>query len=475
MKGFDAARTRKPAWLLAIGVTLALTVGMVYLRVAAYPHRIVPLAYALPLLVGLWHRDRVLLWAMAICFMVVAAAEVIWLIPDGFFDDSFQQFLFTTMQWLNIVVPAGVVHLILIYRQRLEQGNESLATANEELEASNEELAAREEEISRQNEELQSQTEELEQQAEEELRQSRERLAWVLDTTGVGLWLNELPLDRLNWDSRTRELFFIPPGVEPTIELFWDRLHPDDREPTRLAVEAALRDRTLYAIDHRAINPKTGEVRWIRSAGQGIYVGDGHATRFDGINYDITERKQAEEERLRLLDVVAQEKDQLSALVNSITDEIWFVDTEGGVTLTNPSVAREFGLSLPDATDVKQLAESLEVLRQDRNPRPVEEAPPLRALRGEVVRNLEETVRTPATGELRHRQVSSSPVRDAKGNIIGSVSVVRDITEQKRREERIAKLTRLYAVLSRANEAIVRASRCGSSALGGVPDCRRDR
>ena len=253
------------------------------------------------------------------------------------------------------------------------------------------------------------------------------------------------------------QLFFIPPGVEPTIELFWDRLHPDDREPTRLAVEAALRDRTLYAIDHRAINPKTGEVRWIRSAGQGIYVGDGHATRFDGINYDITERKQAEEERLRLLDVVAQEKDQLSALVNSITDEIWFVDTEGGVTLTNPSVAREFGLSLPDATDVKQLAESLEVLRQDRNPRPVEEAPPLRALRGEVVRNLEETVRTPATGELRHRQVSSSPVRDAKGNIIGSVSVVRDITEQKRREERIAKLTRLYAVLSRANEAIVRA------------------
>jgi PAS domain S-box-containing protein len=50
-------------------------------------------------------------------------------------------------------------------------------------------------------------------------------------------------------------------------------------------------------------------------------------------------------------------------------------------------------------------------------------------------RKQEEIIRTPATGELRHRQVSSAPVRDMTGNIIGSVSVVRDITDQKRAEE----------------------------------------
>ena len=76
----------------------------------------------------------------------------------------------------------------------------------------------------------------------------------------------------------------------------------------------------------------------------------------------------------------------------------------------------------------------LEVLRADGSPRPFEEAPPLRALEGEVVKNLDEIVRTPASGELRDRQVSSAPVRDSKGCIIGAVSVVRDITDLKKAE-----------------------------------------
>ena len=72
--------------------------------------------------------------------------------------------------------------------------------------------------------------------------------------------------------------------------------------------------------------------------------------------------------------------------------------------------------------DIENLASTLDVYRPDGSLRPVDEAPPLRALKGEVLKNQEEIVRTPESGDLRYRQVSSAPVRDNEGNIIGSVS-----------------------------------------------------
>ena len=129
-----------------------------------------------------------------------------------------------------------------------------------------------------------------------------------------------------------------------------------------------------------------------------------------------------------------EQRDRLVALINSIRDEVWFADPEKHFTLMNPEACREFAVAAGDVVDVEHLAASLEVLRPDGSPRPVDEAPPLRALRGEVVRDQEEWVRTPATGEVRIRQVNAAPVHDAAGHIIGSVSVVRDITARKRAE-----------------------------------------
>ncbi len=39
------------------------------------------------------------------------------------------------------------------------------------------------------------------------------------------------------------------------------------------------------------------------------------------------------------------------------------------------------------------------------NPRPVDDAPPLKALKGEHVKNQEEIIQTPSTGELRYRRI----------------------------------------------------------------------
>lgn len=121
---------------------------------------------------------------------------------------------------------------------------------------------------------------------------------------------------------------------------------------------------------------------------------------------------------------------QLAALIESMDDEVWFADKQGNMILANSLAHRQFRLG-EEEIGVEALAASIEVLRPDGTPRPIEEAPPLRALAGETVIRQEEIVRIPQTGELRCRQVTSNPVRESSGEIIGAVSVVRDITEQK--------------------------------------------
>ena len=54
--------------------------------------------------------------------------------------------------------------------------------------------------------------------------------------------------------------------------------------------------------------------------------------------------------------VEAKEKDRLSALINSISDEIWFADTSKRFVLANPSALREFGLTSENQIDVEKFA-----------------------------------------------------------------------------------------------------------------------
>lgn len=150
---------------------------------------------------------------------------------------------------------------------------------------------------------------------------------------------------------------------------------------------------------------------------------------------DISARVRVEAEVRRLLEVNRSEREWLSAVLNSMTEEVYFADPQRRYTYANPAALREFGHDTVDGVDIEAIVSKLEVFRPDGTQRPLSEAPPVRALAGEVVRDDEQIVRIPRTGELRHRQVSSAPVRDGNGSIIGSVSVVRDITDKRLREK----------------------------------------
>ena len=170
--------------------------------------------------------------------------------------------------------------------------------------------------------------------------------------------------------------------------------------------------------------------------------------RFVAIVRDIAEQNNIEKERRTLQDAVQSERDSLSALIGAMKDEVWFIDAEKRVTLMNPAALGIFGSNYIPSVHIGELGRGIEFRRSDGSLLPIEESPPLRALRGEVVRNEEEILKFSATGELRHREVNAVPIRDIAGTIIGSMVVVHDITRRKRREEELRERERQFYTLA---------------------------
>lgn len=169
----ESGRPAPPPLRLAAVASLTALAAFTFIRLYLYPDRSVPLTYALPLLLGVWHKNRTLHWTLAALLAIVAAGQVFWIFPDEAAPLVSRPVSYL-MMLANIGIVAVVVDWFIVSQARLRGSYIDLENANHELEASNEELAAREEEISSQNEELQSQAEELEHQNEELQQQSEE-------------------------------------------------------------------------------------------------------------------------------------------------------------------------------------------------------------------------------------------------------------------------------------------------------------
>jgi PAS domain S-box-containing protein len=108
------------------------------------------------------------------------------------------------------------------------------------------------------------------------------------------------------------------------------------------------------------------------------------------------------------------------------------------------------GLNMFKDKSVDEVYQEVEIFYADGQPRPPEQAPLLRSLRGEVVRG-EEIMQHRQTGKSRYRQFSSAPTRNAGGAITGAVAIVRDITDQKIAEEGL----RRFELLSEHSRDII--------------------
>lgn len=130
--------------------------------------------------------------------------------------------------------------------------------------------------------------------AEEALRASEERLRMAMAAGQMGAWEIDLESGRVIWDAKQYELFGVPSDAPPTtMDDFYALVHPDDEK--RVKEAAAATELTGYFAEEFRIVRPDGRIRWLASRGATLTDQNGRSVRMVGVNYDITERKEAQD------------------------------------------------------------------------------------------------------------------------------------------------------------------------------------
>jgi PAS domain S-box-containing protein len=137
-------------------------------------------------------------------------------------------------------------------------------------------------------------------QAEALLVEREQQLAEAQALAHVGSWEWDVGANRVRWSHEMHRIYGLAPGsVDVTYELYMSRVHVDDRYVAERNVAHAFETGESFASDYRIVRP-SGEVRWLHSRGRVHLDNDRQPVKMTGICLDVTDRKQAEEDRSRL-------------------------------------------------------------------------------------------------------------------------------------------------------------------------------
>jgi PAS domain S-box-containing protein len=132
--------------------------------------------------------------------------------------------------------------------------------------------------------------------AEDALRRSEARLAEGQRLSHTGSWAwSPVTLQPLYWSEEMSRIFGLNPqeGM-PTVETFWQRIHPEDRDRFR-ELQMKVAQRSLdYEHDHRIVLPD-GTVKHIHAIGHPVRDEAGKLIEYVGTAMDVTELKRAED------------------------------------------------------------------------------------------------------------------------------------------------------------------------------------
>jgi PAS domain S-box-containing protein len=200
-----------------------------------------------------------------------------------------------------------------------------------------------------------------------------------------------------------------------------DIIDKEDLETARESFIQALKTDRSYVREYR-IKSKVGNIHWIQERGQIVCDNKDKITYVNGVFFDITERKEAEE-------ALIESEEMARVLLNASTDAVVLLDRQGIILDVNSTCAQRFHMRADEmqGTCIWDLFQPVFNVQRKANVNQVFES-------GKPIRIIDES-----QGIWNDNQIY--PVCDARGEITRVAVFARDITDQKRTEEHISALT----------------------------------
>jgi PAS domain S-box-containing protein len=254
--------------------------------------------------------------------------------------------------------------------------------------------------------------------AEAALRETEDRFRTMADSAPVLIWMchgdGAPAFFNQGW------LAFVGRTLEEELALTFEGVHPDDVEDTHRVFDDAVAGQSGYETEYRLLR-HDGQWRWVVERAAPRFLSDGTFAGLTGVTVDITERRQAEEERL-----ISEERFRGSFAASSIGMAL--VAPSGEWLQVNPALCTILGYdedellatTFQNITHPDDLDGDLDLVAQ--------------ALEGTVPHYTLEKRYLHKDGHVVWALLSVSLVRDGSGSPLHFVSQIQDITERKRVE-----------------------------------------
>ena len=251
------------------------------------------------------------------------------------------------------------------------------------------------------------------------LEESRARMREAQRIGKIGDWEWRADEDFVRWSDEMYRIFNVSPGTVITRKKADEIFPPGERERvlglTQIAIETGL----PQPVEAQVLRDN-GEIGYIYGKGQAIFDENGNLSSIIGFYQDITEQRLYEEQ-------LKKSEAKYRLLLETMKEGAVFVDNDDVIQYINQSCCDFFGYNPQDLIGKKGyqylIHEDDRQIILDKN---------LDRLRGES--DVYEVRGRKVSGEIIWLKVSGAPLHDENGEVLGSMGVMTDITEQKKAE-----------------------------------------